>query len=220
MTPEKTIETAYNIAAAHDPESYKFFRENWREFIGSKNFTVFGYCAAMILDATETLDKKAGNGGKLAAAKRLIKECGTRENMRGVWLDRSGRYCMCNGFAAVRMAEQLNGVPTVPGWDGLPRVMEAPEKYTRRVDMPAASTLKEIVAAWKATKNNSTRPVYDFGDGLPGVDARYLLDMAALLPGAVVTVSSEYPLTTAIYFKAENGDDGILMPVRKEAAKK
>lgn len=212
MTPEKTIETAYQIALAHDPESYKFFREHWREFINAEAFPVFASCAALIRDAMETMDKKAGAGGKLSAGKRLIKEC-TRENMRGYWLDNAGRYCLCNGYSAARLAEPLHGLPEVATWDGLPKVFQELAKNTRRVDLPSVAELKQIIAAGKA--NRDKRPRYDFGEGLPAVNAQFLLDMLALLPGAVVTVADTRTEIAPLYFRTDDGSDGILMPVKK-----
>jgi hypothetical protein len=55
---------------------------------------------------------------------------------------------------------------------------------------------------------------YDFGYGLPMVNAKYLIDMIEALPDAQAYYNPEHALCNPIYFDGGE-DDGILLPVRK-----
>lgn len=79
--------------------------------------------------------------------------------------------------------------------------------------------IKQRGAELKAAGMKENFPLYDFGDGLPTVDARFLLDILEILPGASFRASSYRPDIGGIYFESADGF-GILLPVRKPAAQK
>lgn len=53
---------------------------------------------------------------------------------------------------------------------------------------------------------------------IPAVDARFLLDIVEILPGATFRASNYRPDIGGIYFESADGF-GILLPVRKTAQK-
>lgn len=214
MTAEATIAIAHNIARNHSPELFPSFAKNWRWFLDSDTDPVLHDCAALIRDALESMDKKSGSGSRLTAAKR-ISQGAIRENLHGVWTDAEGRSCICDGYRAVRLYDHFDSIPVIEPWSGLGRVFAEPCRYRRVIDAPAISEVKKAAALHRAAHGKNSVPTYDFGEGLPQVNAAYLVDMLTLLPGAKLYVSDYRTELSTVYFVSEKGD-GILMPVRKK----
>ena len=218
MTAEKTISIAYAIAKNAHPDDFDFFAKGWRAFLSgpaAEAFPVFSYCAALILDAQEGMDKKASKPSKLSAAKRIISNA-ARDNFRGIWVNSQDLTCMCDGYRAVRLTDSFASLPVVPEWPELPRVFAEPEKYTREIELPTVAAVKKSATEQRAAEGRNCRPVFDFGDGLPMVSTNYLLDILALLPDAKCYIANNHPEISPLYFRAGNGD-GVLLPVRKSA---
>lgn len=216
MTPEKIINSVYEIARNAHPEHFDSFKDNWRVYhnsIAADALPVLYNCAALINDALNEMDKKSSKPSKLTAAKHIANNC-TRENFRGIWTDDQGRNCLCDGFRAVRTSDSFASIPVVPAWTELPRVFAGPEKYTRVLDLPTVTAVKKSAAEQRAAEGRNCRPSFDFGDDLPLVSADYLLDMLALLPNCTAYIADRNADISPIYFKAENGD-GVLLPINK-----
>ena len=214
MTAEATIAIANNIARNHSPELFPSFAKNWRWFLDSDMDPVLHDCAALIRDALESMDKKSGSGSRLTAAKRIAQGA-IRENMHGVWTDAEGRSCICDGYRAVRLHDHFDSIPVIEPWSGLERVFAEPCHYRRVIDAPAISEVKKTAALHRAAHGKNSVPTYDFGEGLPQVNAAYLVDMLTILPGAKLYVADYRTELSTVYFVSEKGD-GILMPVRKK----
>lgn len=148
---------------------------------------------------------------QITAIKRVIKsaEQTPRPALYGIFTDESGRACACDGFRIIRTNERPEGLPAA---DGLPVQRLFTIKQGAALTLPTVKELRAIIKEAKETKK--TRPVYDFGDGLPLVNARYLLDMLRVFPDAAAVAGYERPEANAIYFNSKYGD-GLLMPVRK-----
>lgn len=155
---------------------------------------------------------KAKGGTAYSAVKRFIKGCtDARPDLKGVWVDAEGRQCMCDGFHAIRLVKPVEGFETVPGMD-LQKVWVQDTDMDTELPMPTPGDLKI-----NKRKLTGSRYGYDFGDGLPLVDASLLKNIMDCLPDAKAYVnSSRGPLST-ILFKSEKGD-AILLPIRKKAA--
>lgn len=216
MTPEKIINTAYDIARNAHPEHFDNFKDNWRIYHSSTMADVLPVlynCASLINDALEEMDKNSSKPSKLTAAKHIANNC-TRESFRGVWTDAQGRSCLCDGFRAVRVSDSFASIPVVPAWAELPRVFSEPENYSRVLELPTVTAVKKSAAEQRAAEGRTCIPAFDFGDELPKVSCDYLLDMLALLPGCTAYIADCNCDISPIYFKAENGD-GVLLPVNK-----
>lgn len=211
MTNEKLLELAYIIAQNHAPREFERFRQAPENYIKNAFDPVLDAAAVLIMDARAGMDKKAGKSGILSAAKRIIKNAqkSAREALSGAWIDSSGRQCICDGFRAIRLKDALNGLPSS---DGVNIDKFFSSKHGDALRLPSVSELKEIITQSKAAGEKIA--LYDFGDGLPHVNAAFLLDVLQVLPGCVA-YAGERALISPIYFKSDNGD-GVLCPIRKD----
>lgn len=165
--------------------------------------------------------KQSGNANRQKAAERVIKNaisCNpTREALHGAWNDKSGRQCFCDGFQAYRLREALP-LPSIPEKETpleLERIIA--KNNGEALPLPTVPELKAHIKTEKARKKaikDKTAPAWDFGEGLPAVNANFLLTALELLPGCTATASKQAPTLRAIYFESEAGD-GILLPVKK-----
>lgn len=163
-------------------------------------------------------------------AKMLEKVCKYAEKIRpGSPLskdarDDAGRQIVCDGYRLYRITEP---VELAPEYDGAgadsPAIRLANNikisDYTRELPVPTAADLKIIIADQKA-KNKERKckepALYDFGDGLPAVNADYLLDVINLY-GESVKLTAGVNNYTTIYIHGEIGD-GLICPVKKPVA--
>lgn len=137
------------------------------------------------------------------AIKRIIKNA-TNSALKGVFIDVDGSACACDGFRVVRLYGRPDGLPTAPGLN-TSRFFDKWE--------PGAGLLLPSVECLKYHIKN--KMLYDFGNGMPHVDARYLLDMIRIFPDAAAYMGAK-GVNDAIMFYSEYGD-GLLLPCRKEA---
>ena len=176
--------------------------------------------------AAEIRREEAKNGGKLnrtKAAERVIKSAKASQPFRdcfhGFWKDSNGLQCICDSFQAYRLREALplEPIPPKASTIDLSRIIEPNQGAP--LALPDVGELRAYIKTEKARKKaakDKTPPLYDFGDGLPAVNAEYLLNALELLPGCTATASHVRPLANTIYFKSEAGD-GVICPVRKSA---
>lgn len=176
--------------------------------------------------AAEIRREEAKNGGKLSrmkAAERVIKSAKcyqpARECLHGAWIDSDDLQCICDGFSAYRLREHLplEKIPERAEPIDAKRIV-APNQG-EPLTLPDLGELRAYIKTEKArlkAKKDKSAPVYDFGEGLPAVNAEYLLNALELLPGCTATASKERPEIRTIYFKSEAGE-GVICPVRKGA---
>lgn len=165
--------------------------------------------------ASEEMNKSKG-GSAYTILKKFIKGIPDyRRDLCGAWLDSDGRQCVCDGYRAVRLNVPVDGLKQVetPTPFDLDKVYPT-EPQPTTLDLPTSSELRAYIADPNSKRTSDGKVLYDFGAGLPWVDAKWLKDMVDLLPGAVVTCDG---LMKPIVFKSERGD-GLLLPVRKSAA--
>ena len=155
----------------------------------------------------ETLKSKGGTA--YTAVKRIIKNVPEyNQRLKGVWVDNCGRQCVCDGYHAVRMKNHIDGFDTVEPPIDLDNAMKA-DGEPIELPLPTPGELKACIAEQKG----KDRKFYDFGEGLPRVDATFLKDILDILPGAK---AKSYGINKLILFESDVGD-GILLPVRKTA---
>ena len=165
--------------------------------------------------AKEEISKSKG-GSAYTILKKFIKGIPDyRRDLCGAWLDSDGRQCVCDGYRAVRLNVPVDGLKQVetPTPFDLDKVYPS-EPQPTTLDLPTSSELRAYIADPNSKRTSDGKVLYDFGVGLPWVDAKWLKDMVDLLPGAVATCDG---LAKPIIFKSEKGD-GLLLPVRKSAA--
>lgn len=157
--------------------------------------------------------------GKLDRVKALDKIIKTipefrREQMAGTF-ENAGFWCVCDGVRGVALAEKPD-LPEVAGMD----LLKCFGSYNFSMALPEISELKAHIkiekAAHKGEKGYTVK--YDFGEGLPMVNAEFLLDMMQIFPKVErVEISKEYrPEISPLYFFDETaGEKGILLPMKK-----
>lgn len=150
---------------------------------------------------------------QITAIKRIISKNKTRPALQGIFTDSRARVCACCDYYCIRVnAAPPEDIPTAAGID-INKFFEV----ARGEELPAPS----LDAARYYVKNpiidayGKKRPVYDFGDDLPRVNARYLLDMLRIFPDARIYTTAHNPKNRAIFFESAFGD-GLLMPIYKE----
>lgn len=176
--------------------------------------------------AAEIRREEAKNGGKLnaqKAAERVIKNAKSyqshREALHGAWTDAAGRQCVCDSFQAYRLREALplEAIPANVAPFDLGRIIA--KNSGPLLEIPDVGTLRAYVKTEKARKKairDKTPPVWDFGEGLPAVNAEFLLTALEILPGCTATASKDYTAIRNVYFESDAGD-GVICPIRKES---
>lgn len=155
------------------------------------------------------------------AVKRIVDnmdDC--RPQFKGMFQS-GGKYCVCDGFRAVRSSAPFYGVEEKTNDFDMSRAIGDISAYSVRLELPDVKELKADMKLAKMGKMDAGRVhygggmnsvMYDFGYGLPAVDAKYLVDMLEALPGCEAFCNPEK--TTLLYF-VSGEDDGILLPIKK-----
>lgn len=161
----------------------------------------------------------------IRAAERVIKNARTHTlaAYSGAFTS-GGKQCVCDGYRLLRFRDPLPLPEAASGLDVEKNIGPA-SRYEIPLELPGVKDLRNLLKIAKmngtagnvrrvtSEKGKTTGYIYDFGPGMPAVNANYLLDMLEALPGSA---ASFYKVNCPIYFTAENGD-GILLPVRKAA---
>lgn len=166
--------------------------------------------------AKEEISKSKG-GSAYAILKKLIKGIPDyRRDLCGAWLDSDGRQCVCDGYRAVRLNVPVDGLKQVesPTPFDLGKVITTPFP-TNRLNLPTPGELRAFIADPRSPRKSDGAVLYDFGDGMPAVNAKFLKDMIDIFPDAIATYDGSP--THSIFFHSEKGD-GILLPVLKREA--
>lgn len=155
---------------------------------------------------------KAKGGTAYSAVKRFLKGCSpARPDLNGVWYDAEGRQCMCDGYHAMRLRNPVDGFNEVKGMD-LKTVWAGEDDNNTELSIPTPGEVKI-----NKKKLAMGQDGYDFGDGLPMVNAAYLKDIMDCLPNAKAYVDPRRGELSSIFFRSEDGD-ALLLPIRKRSA--
>lgn len=135
------------------------------------------------------------------------------------------KYCVLDGYRMVRYAAPIDGLEDAPCTFDTVKAIGNKSAYSAALVLPTVQEIKADmkIAKLAGTDINHIRVIktgkrldccYDFGYGLPMVNAKYLIDMIEALPEAIAYYNPEHALCNPIYFDGGE-DDGILLPVRK-----
>lgn len=164
---------------------------------------------------------KKANRTQKAAAKRFTKNLISRKrnDWRGIYHTDDGAAVVFDDYHAVICRLDFDDLPKKEG--SRPQVVFAELNQARHKDenplqLPSIRELKSMIADFKKIPRGERprRPVYDFGENLPQVNANYLLDMLLLMPGRAAYSRNIY-YNHGIYFTGE-ACEGVLMPIRKK----
>lgn len=151
--------------------------------------------------------------GKAAPALRRLAKNSPREEQRGVFLDEQGRQIASDGFRAVRLNDPIKGIPEVLPFFDFEKMVERQRGDRHDLVTPDPGELRKDISRQRALRKKY--PIWDFGEGLPAVNASYLLSMLTILPSATLFVCGGE--ASGVWFNSPSGD-GLLMPVRKNRA--
>lgn len=226
MTNEKMLERVNEIVlhlSDDDVKAYEFALKHTLDGVPGIGGMLASLTLDLRADVLQAAVKSAGRSSALSAAKSLLKNASynSHENCHGAWMQ-NGKQCLCDGYHAVMLDNEIPGLPQVP--DDVEKFdLDHSISFSRCnigsvLELPTIAELKAYIKTQKA--ENKARGIkapvsYDFGEGLPLVNAHYLLDMLELLPGCEAVCRREKPPISAIYFKADGQGEGILLPIRK-----
>lgn len=152
-------------------------------------------------------------------------------NLKNAWTDEQGRCCMADGYRAYRLAKTPNGLSVA--W-----TCEAESARVARVDLnrffqpleagnveempaPDADAVKAFIAAnttRQGRKNIFNDAPFDLGKRFPMVNAKYLLDVIRLLPGAKWFVLDDpYKRMVNPIFAVSDDGSALIMPIRSSS---
>ena len=155
------------------------------------------------LDVLKDAGKTAGKAKLQTVALKILKKA-QREEWRGAWIS-NGKQYFTNGFLGV----ELNSPLPLPEIRGIEKIGEMFREGEKELVLPDASEVLGQIKLQKA--EGEKKRYYDFGEGLPLVDAELLHDILSLMPDAKATYNN---LQSAIQFNSSIGR-AILMPVRR-----
>lgn len=174
--------------------------------------------------------REAGKSSVAKAAQRILKNAQACQSARPCFhkaYRSKNTLSLCDGFRAVRFnldtAPTLDEHPENYDYIDVDRIIDGAKDNSVQVLLTRdivelRAYIKTEKARLKAKKEKRVKLIVTDGYGLEiHLDAEYLLDMLEALPGATVTASRQKTQTSALYFKAENGD-GVLLPLRPPRA--
>lgn len=235
LTTEQTLERVLRIARSlpETERQYFDFAQKHPVDCGKNSLAIGVQLSALVIDLRETIateeECKRGRAAPYAAAKRICKRTVTcnshRRSVQGVWIDADGKQCLCDGMTGVRLNSpfKLTVAPEPECGErfDLDAVIRPIRLNSIALKRPAAAELRAKIKAdhaeYKAQRRSKYEtfiPKYDFGVGLPLVNAGYLLDLLELFPDCEI-YAHENPLSP-IYFKSAGGE-GILCPIRRRS---
>lgn len=168
--------------------------------------------------------KKDGVKTRYQALNNILKnakKCNpTRPVLWGAWRANNKQY-ICDAFSLIELNSPLDLIEIAPGLEPInaARIMTDNDGGAP-LALPSADDLTLYIKAEKIRLKSAGEPravpLWDFGDGLPAVNAQYLLNIIEIFPDAAATASRDAAQMRAISFKSADGR-AILLPVKKGA---
>lgn len=185
------------------------------------------YDKKMIAQYNKLISAACGERKQTAQEKaiaRILKNVpNTRESFMGI-IEDAGKYCVLDGFRLVRFSTPFDGFPTVNTTFDTNRAIGDKSRYNIKLELPTVKNLKADMKIAKLSGMDVNRIHvirkgkrldfgYDFGYGMPMVNAKWLIDMIEALPDAAAYAVKDYSCNPIYFTDGEN--DGILLPIRK-----
>lgn len=232
LNTEQTLERVLRIARSlpETERQYFDFAQKHPADCGKNHSAIGVQLSALVIDLRETIaieeEAKRGRAAPYAAAKRICKRAvnrnGHRPSTRGAWIDQDGKQCLCDGMTGVRLNSpfKLTAAPEPEcgervDLDAVIRPVRLNSVALKSLPAEVRAKIKSDRAEYKASgrsKYESFVSTYDFGVGLPLVNAEYLLDLLELFPDCEI-YAHDNPLYP-IYFKSASGE-AVLCTIRK-----
>ncbi len=238
MTPEKLLENLYAIAYSLPEQERRFFCSLEPAIEPNTHGKInAGYQLALLVRAIRTdmaqqykRDDKRRTSA--AALRRLYnasvsKQGCIRSHFAGAFLDEQGRQYITDGFTLLRLNTPSTALQWAPPpndphvYDTIPELLNS-DGATVTLNLPTAAEVRAKIASDRAKYKAESHPAGDtlstcfsWGDGLPMVNALYLLDILEALPGC--TAACRPSELSIVYFHSPDGD-ALIMPIRRHIA--
>lgn len=168
-----------------------------------------------------------GQGSAAATVRRMLKNAakGDCPVLGYAWNDADGKQITTDGYRAFCLVDPLP-LPEKPDDLKAPDisnlVKDAAQRENIPLSVPDRKELKAFITIEKAEKGRKHSPLWDFGLGLPLVNAEYLLDLLTVLPAAKLYAAKAAPIVSTLYAieegeKGQDSNEAILLPVRSNA---
>ena len=137
-----------------------------------------------------------------------------------------GKYCICTGYMAIRSSAPFYGIDEKENNFDMSKAFGNISAYSMPLELPSVKELKSdmkiarigntTAGHVRAVRLSKTRCnyLYDFGYGLPLVNAKYLVDMLEALPDCKAFCNPDNNTFSLVYF-VSGENDGILLSMRK-----
>lgn len=216
-----------NFLNDDDRAAFDFFQRHPEHDANAITGGLGALLSALICDLKRDINaeecRAAGRLSPLKAAQRVIKTAPEHKPaLHGAWIA-GGLQCICDGIRAFRLVDHLPGLPSIPDnvepFDLARCIDPARRDFSRPLELPDVAEVKSWLKAEKARIKGegikTAAPIcWDFGEGLPYVNAQFLIDALELLPGCTCRISERRPELGGLYLESPAGD-GLLMVCRR-----
>lgn len=210
-----------NALPEEDQKQAEYFLKDMSRYYDTLN-TPAAIVTDLIKEVTEDIRREsARDGGKLAqqkAAEKILDQVPEGKASGGYM---SGdRQIVGGAYSVVRLCSPLPVRELPTGADHLDYdkiVNQASENAGAVLIMPTLAEIKAHIKIDKAAHKGlkKYKPCWDFGEGLPRVDAASLMEVLTILGECKAVCGYAYPTKQPLYFTNKSGDDAILLPVMR-----
>ena len=221
MKPEKMLE-AVNQIVELSPEKKIIHDVIAHHEKISKPELQWQYISNLYIDLCDEISKTeaktTGNAKRLQAAKRILKKGGESRTAFEFAYTKNGKQYFTDGYRLAILKSPLP-LPNVPKDEMFPDVAAFDRMIDinnyKIIDTPDINKLQAYIKIQKANKVKFI--TYSFGEQFTTVDANFLLDMLTIIPDAQIRFTGKY---NGLILVSDNGDAGLLMPVKAPATPK
>ena len=235
MTPEKLLENLYAIAYSLPEQERRFFcalepaiDPNTHGEINAGHQLAIRAIRTDMVQQYKRDDKRRTSA---TALRRLYngsvsKQEWIRPHFAGAFLDEQGRQYITDGFTLLRLNTPSTALQWAPPpndphvYDTIPELLNSDGTTITQLDkmVPFAQFIASDRAKYKAESHpagDTLSTCFSWGDGLPMVNALYLLNILEALPGC--TAACRPGELSCVYFHSPDGD-ALIMPIRRHIA--
>lgn len=221
MTTEKIYEVVYNHAKTIDGFDLllKEFREDEKcNVYYADEHALIKLVADLERQIKSENNKRNGFAKIESVAKKIIKSS-SNEDLNGAFYYNDKQF-FCNGYMILALEKHIDFAGSKKEELGkrLFNLIDSAEENTMKVNLPTIGELKAYIKLQKAqTGKKASDILYDFGEGLPLVQANPLLWILEAMPEATTCrLAACNTSGSAIYFE-DKEVQALLLPVRRPA---
>lgn len=207
---------AYICQDQAEKNAYDLFFTPGRAYVSGAGANIAALVEALEDKIRIESAKGAHRTSALSAAKRILKNA-SRDDLKGAIMRDAGQV-LCDGYRAALLYKPLPLPESISDFHAEEIIESTAHNATEPLDLPTVAELRAHIKVAKAQADFCRRKpiLYDFGPGMPLVNAQFLLDMLQILPGCTAMIyPGECCLANPVYFLAPSGE-GILLPNRRK----